>query len=418
MRFLVHSFIVVAALALGAAGYFALAFTPIEAGLTALVCWGLCIIVLDRGQRRRSEDRLERAVDDLARLLSTDAQAGQVLSQRINELAAVNAEDRLAVLEADISVLGTVVRQVAEAVTEMEVVVSSLPAAPENPPEDEQTDVLDPAGLSPPRPSARTAEPRVPLEQLKTAIADGRLVFHSMPIITLPQRRTYGYDLVPRLKLEDGEIADAPDFMPLSGGAETICDIEWRGIEEAVMVVRRATSAGGPLAIAAPVSRAVLADAKLAERLIDLFDANRAVARRVTLRMAEADWRDLEPPERTIVSTLRDKGVGFSLTRARSLRLDFDELARRGVTSVRVSAEQFVDTPASLTDYHSSDIADYIARFEIALIAENVTSEQQLLAILEDGVKYAQGPHIARPAPIRPDMLVRRDAVVTGQRAS
>jgi len=238
------------------------------------------------------------------------------------------------------------------------------------------------------------------------------------PIVSLPQRKTYGYDLVPRLKLEDGGIADAPDFMPRPGGADIIRDIEWRGIHEAIMSVRRARASGAPVVVAAPISRIFVADPESAERLIELLEANRAVARNVVLRMAEAEWHVLEAHERQVMSELRDKGVSFSLSRTHSLRLDFDDLSRRGVRSVRVAADQFVDAPASLTDYHSSDIAPYIARFEIDLIAENVATEQQLLSVLEDGIKFAQGPHIAQPAPIRADLLARRDTVVTGQKAS
>ena len=70
--------------------------------------------------RRRAEARLERAIEDLSRLLSTDAQAGAVLGQRINALLDDNAGQRLEAVEADISVLGTVVRQVAEAVADLE----------------------------------------------------------------------------------------------------------------------------------------------------------------------------------------------------------------------------------------------------------------------------------------------------------
>ena len=42
-------------------------------------------------------------------------------------------------------------------------------------------------------------EPVIPLETLRQALGDDRLVFHMQPIITLPQRRTHGYDIVPRL---------------------------------------------------------------------------------------------------------------------------------------------------------------------------------------------------------------------------
>ena len=113
MQSLVYIFIALAGLGVGAAAYFGLTFTPIEAFCTALTFVASAVVVLERTLRRRAEARRERASEDLSRLLSTDAQAGAVLGQRISTLTEQNAGPRLDAVEADISVLGTVVRQVA-----------------------------------------------------------------------------------------------------------------------------------------------------------------------------------------------------------------------------------------------------------------------------------------------------------------
>ncbi len=84
MQGLVYIFIALAALGVAAAAYFGLTFTPIEAVVVAICFGAVAIMLMERSLRRRAESRLERAIEDLARLLSTDAQAGQVLSQRIN----------------------------------------------------------------------------------------------------------------------------------------------------------------------------------------------------------------------------------------------------------------------------------------------------------------------------------------------
>ena len=120
MQALVYTFIALAAAGVGAAAYFGLTFTPAEAILAAVVFGCACVVLMERALRQRAENRLERAIEDLSRLLATDAQAGAVLGQRINAMADVNAGERLEGVEADISVLGTVIRQVAEAVAEIE----------------------------------------------------------------------------------------------------------------------------------------------------------------------------------------------------------------------------------------------------------------------------------------------------------
>src|SRR5262245_35590788 len=180
-------------------------------------------MLMDRQLRQRAEARLERAIEDLARLLSTDAQAGQVLSQRINQLADTNASNRLDNIEADISVLGTVVRQVAEAVAEVEEKQrKGIPFGAGA--EDEIGEpVLDDDDAHP--------EPVITIETLKQAMDETRRVFHIEPIVQLPSRKPFAYDVVSRLMLEDGDFADRPDFMPRRGAGDLVRRIDGTALD-------------------------------------------------------------------------------------------------------------------------------------------------------------------------------------------
>ena len=408
MQLLVSVFIVIVAVATGATAYFGLTFTLIESLLAGAVAFAICMVIMERTLRWRAERRMEKAIEDLSRLLSTDAQAGQVLSQRINALTDVNAGSRIEVLEADLSVLGTVVRQVAEAVSDLEARSAAMPAPLVSAPV-----AAEPSDAMPVEPAVvADPEPVIPLEVLRTALDEGRLVFHMQPIITLPQRRNHGYDLVPRLSLEDGELADAPDFMPRNGGQDLVRRIERAGIEEAVTIVRRARSSGQPATLYVPISRSLLTQRDEAEEIIGLFDANKVISGSLVLRMSEREFRAMSAAERNVAAQIHAKGIGFALTRAKSLRLDFNELSGMGVMSIRIDAATFADNPSSLTDFHSSDVSAYVARFDIDLMIENARNEQQILSALEDGIKFAQGPHIALPSPVRPDLLVRRQIPV------
>lgn len=399
MQLLVYAFIAVAAVALGATGYFGLAFTPIESGLVAVSAFCLGVVILERNVHARSEKRLEKAIDDLSRLLSTDAQAGQVLSQRINTLTDLEPAKRLNSLEADLSVLGTVVGQVAEAVAELE---NAIPAPGESGPPPAPNDRMPEAAIEP------EPEPAIPQSMLRQALGEDRLIFHMQPVMALPSRRPRGYDLVPRLLLEEGDLADAPDFMPIKGGEDLVRRIELAGLEEAVTLVRRARATGQPATVYVPVTGASLSDAAAGEALIELFEANRAVSQGLALKISHKQWRTLGGLASRHVAEISALGLGFVLTGLHTLRLDFADLAGRGVQAVRVSAAQFAGEPASLTDFHSSDVADYLARFGVDLVVEDVRSEQQVLTALEDGVRFAIGPHLAPPGPARADLLVRR----------
>jgi cyclic-di-GMP phosphodiesterase TipF (flagellum assembly factor) len=391
---LVYTFIALAAAAVGAAAYFGLTFTPAEAILAAVVFGCVCIVLLERTLRQRAENRLEKAIEDLSRLLATDAQAGAVLGQRINAMADINADARLEGAEADISVLGTVIRQVAEAVAEIEDRVAK-PAA------------RDRMIAAPPLPPlAREPDPAIPLELLRQAIAENRLIYHIQPVVTLPQRRPQGYDLVPRLMLEDGDLADRADFLPRRGGEDVQRQIEGTGLLEAITICRRSRTGGQPITLYIPLSRATLGDSAASEQLIVSLEANRAIAPGLIFVVSETDWRSLTTGERAIADAVAKKGAGFSIADVKSLRVDVAELAGQGVRSLRIDAARFIEEPEAFTDFHASDIANYIARFDIKLLATGIATESQIIELLEDGITLVQGPYIAAAGPVRPDLMM------------
>jgi cyclic-di-GMP phosphodiesterase TipF (flagellum assembly factor) len=391
---LVYTFIALAAVAVGAAAYFGLTFTPADAILAAVVFGCVCVVLLERTLRQRAENRLEKAIEDLSRLLATDAQAGAVLGQRINAMADINAGARLEGVEADISVLGTVIRQVAEAVAEIE----------------DRTRKPAPATrermiAAAPPPPVREPEPTIPLDRLRQALDEGRLIHHVQPVVTLPQRRPQGYDLVPRMIQEGGELADRADFMPRRGGEDALRQIEGIGLVEAITICRRARTGGQPVTLYIPLSRATLGDSMASEQLLVSLEANRAIAANLIFAISETDWLGLTTGERAIADAIVKKGAGFSITNVRSLRVDVAEMAAQGVRSLRIDAARFIDEPEVFTDFHASDIANYVGRFDIKLLATGIANESQIIELLEDGILLVQGPHIAAPGPARPELM-------------
>jgi cyclic-di-GMP phosphodiesterase, flagellum assembly factor TipF len=393
---LVYVFIALAALGVAVAAYFGLTFTPIEAAVTAIAFGCLAVLLVERQLRRRAEARLEKAVEDLSRLLSTDAQAGSVLSQRVNSLTELRAGPRLDSIESDLSVLGTVVKQVTEAVADLEEQrrLASGDRDRKRPEPEPDPDIMP--------------EPVIPLELLRQAIEENRLVFHIEPIVSLPQRRPYGYDLVPRLVMEDSGFADRPDFLPRRGGEEVIARMEADGVDEAVIVARRSRTAGTPIVLFVPISRATLGSAKAVELILAALDANRAIVGSLLFAIEQSEFKALGGKEKASLAAIGKMGVGLSLAATTSLRFDYAELQGLGFRTVRIDATRFLRQPDSFTDFHAADIAAYGRRFGIELVATGIIDEQQLLSLFEDGVTLAQGPHIAGPGPVRPDLQLER----------
>ena len=240
MQTLVYIFITLASFAVGAMAYFGLMFTPIEATLAGSIAFAISIVMLERSLRRRVEQKLERGIQDLSRLLSTDAQAGQVLSKRINDMTDLKAGSRLETIEADMSVLGTVVRQVAEAVAEIEDTQEKMTAMAETAPAQEDDRFF--TGTE--KKFAAESNPLIPVEEVRRALRDGQILIHAQPIFSLPQRQVQSFDLMPRLQLDDDKFADSGDFMPRKGDEDTIRLIEQLGLDEAFSMAREKRSGG------------------------------------------------------------------------------------------------------------------------------------------------------------------------------
>lgn len=394
---LVYIFILLASLGVAAAAYFGLTFSPIEAFVTGVSFGTVCVMLVERQLRRRAEARLERGIEDLARLLSTDAQAGQVLSQRVNAIVDINPGNRLDGIEADVSVLGTVVRQLAEAVAEIDEARRLEEGAPA--PASVPLAAEDDDGFP---------EPIISAEQLREALDGDRLLFHIDPVVSLPQRNPIAYELVPRLLQLDGELADAPDFMPRQGGEALLRRIELKALEEAVVVVRRARTIGQPIRLFLPLTRATLLDLPTLRQMLAVLGANQAIAGGLAFAIPQADWKLLGPTDKRHLLDMRKIGVAFVLAGATSLRFDFAELEGVGFAFVRFDATHFLRRPGDFTDFHPADIVPYAKRFEIDLCAGGVIDEQQLLSLFEDGIAFAQGPHVGRPGPVRADLVVER----------
>jgi cyclic-di-GMP phosphodiesterase TipF (flagellum assembly factor) len=186
--------------------------------------------------------------------------------------------------------------------------------------------------------------------------------------------------MVPRLRLDEGELADPPDFMPRRGHADLVRRIEATGLEEAIVIARRARTAGQPIRLFTTLTRATLGNATASEQLLATLEANRAVTEALAFAVRHEEWQQMLPGEKALLAQLGQWGVGFSLTGAANLRFDFGELEGTGFTTVRFDATRFLRRPESFTDFHAADIAAYARRFHMDLVATGIVDEQQLLS--------------------------------------
>jgi diguanylate cyclase (GGDEF)-like protein/PAS domain S-box-containing protein len=234
------------------------------------------------------------------------------------------------------------------------------------------------------------------LEQIRRAIAEERLVVHGQPLLDLrgdsPQP---SYELLVRMTDEQGEIIPPDSFLPTAEQFGLIRDIDrWvtrRGIEYAARGNR----------VSINLSARSLGDPELPAWIGELIRSTGARASDITFEFTETaavssvdDARAFAQAlhELGCITALDDFGTGFGT---------FLLLKHVPVTALKIDLEFVRNLSTSAADQRIvRSIVQIASEAQLLTVAEGVEDAGTLALLREYGVDYAQGYHIARPAPL------------------
>jgi cyclic-di-GMP phosphodiesterase TipF (flagellum assembly factor) len=361
---------------------------------------------------------LARQVGDFGRRLS--AIEGRLVS------ATSASQDRFKAMHDEISELGGLVNQLAEAVAvhDDQLTDGMIPA----PAPRQQTPVSPPASVRPAaslhQPVVETAasEPAVIeddyldidapqattedalIDVIKDAIDANRIDIYLQPIVTLPQRKVRFYEAVTRLRDGSDKIIAAEDFIEPAEAAGLMGRIDQSVILRSIQVLRRLMVRNKDVGVFCNIAPATLANPSSFAQCLDFLDANRAVATSFVLEFKQSTFNHLGSVEREHLAALAQRGYRFSLDHVEDLRIEPRELADRGVRFIKVSAALLLDQKqGSAADIHAADLSDLLGRFGIDLIAERIEGERAVVDLLDYNVRFGQGFLFAVPKPLRPE---------------
>jgi len=113
--------------------------------------------------------------------------------------------------------------------------------------------------------------PAVSIEAVQHALANNEIEQFLQPIVTLPQRRTLGYELIPKLRTDDGILHEAADFLHHEDQTGTISELEQLLIRQAANIVHRANITGDPTSLFVPISNALLRDKDNCDAIVGML---------------------------------------------------------------------------------------------------------------------------------------------------
>ncbi|WP_293797450.1 EAL domain-containing protein [uncultured Bosea sp.] len=399
------------------------------AGLGLLAGGAGCMLAM-RAFERRGLARHEQAMAGLGEVkvrLATNAIRLDALSQRVEQMPMRDADAapaRAAIheLTAEVGLLGDLIHQVATTLADHENVLARLPEpapvalpAPTAAPEV----VLDPEAarraraekLSAER-AAAAAAAREEAEAERAALigkalSEGRLEVHLQPIVSLPQRRTSGYEALARLRLDESTLLLPHEFI------ETV---ETRGfgptldalvLTRALAIARHLGSKDGGIFVSCNFSRATWSSSRALATLTRILDKYRDHTAHLVIEMPQAVFRELDPTSLGLLGAMSANGVRFALDQLVDLRLDPRALFDRGI--------RFVKAPAALLQAHvegrvqsdidAGDLAALLARMSITLVADQVEDNPAAADMIELGATMGQGLAFSPPRPVKPEVF-------------
>lgn len=348
---------------------------------------------------------LSRGMTDLARQAGDVARRLSALEDRMNGMPDLQGIDRLA---AEIGELGGLVRQIAETVAAHETILRKqglmppAPPAPAKPEEAAPAARHDPPGL----PGLRGLSRDGVVDLIAEAIDKERIDLYLQPIVTLPQRKVRYYEALARLRTESGDIIPAGEFLPYAERGGLMPKLDNLMLVRCVRVTRRLQLKNRDVGIICNVSGFSLANPADFRRLLDVMDANRALAPALLLEFTQAAFRAFGPLENESLAALAERGFRFSMDQVADLRMTPRELAERGIRLVKIPAALLLNkTILAHSDIHPQDLADLLARSGIDVIADRIETESTVVDLLEYDVRFGQGLLFSAPRPVRAEAL-------------
>jgi len=405
----------------GAVAYLGLALDISTAGLLAMAVLVALVLYNTIDNRLRDRRELGDQIADLSRGTADLARQVAELSRRFNAVegrvdTSINrARGATVPLASEIGELGLLVQQLADSVAHHDTLLHQVATAgaPSATPHNggELAAAADPLPLRErdtvsgvPRFQGLSREEIV--ELVRQAVDENRIDLYLQPIVTLPQRKVRYYEAISRLRMEDGEVVAAADFLPFADSAGLLPRVDNLLLFRCVQVTRRLRMKNHDVGVFCNISPATLTDAAYFKQMLDFMEANRALASAMTFEFTQRDYRSFGPIERESLGALAQLGFRFSLDHIVDLRMEPRDLAQNGVRFLKAPAKLLLNqATGAQSDIHPEDLADLLARSGIDLIAEHIESERMVVDLLDYDVRFGQGFLFSPPRPVRAEAL-------------
>ncbi len=376
--------------------------TGIEAALTlACLLLGASQVIAHVSRDRRS-DRTVAQVDDLALASAQTVREVEGLKQSTNEIRSSLKENdgvKSAELAAQLQVLETLVKQLAERVASAQLVaIEPSPAAANG----SAANGLDTAGGG----GDQGVSDVEMIGKVRKSLEENRVDLYLQPIVSLPQRRTRYYEALTRLRDSGGDIIMPASYLQVAETAGIMPMIDNLLLFRCVKVMRRLLDRNREIGVFCNISAHSLLDAEFFPQFLEFMKQNEELSGAMIFEFSQATVNGAGPLELESMSMLKDLGFNFSMDHVSSLDIDYQALSDRGFRFLKVDARTLIDGMGSAgAQIHSADLKALLSRFGLQLVAEKIETERDVVTLLDYDVGLGQGYLFSEPRLVREEII-------------
>ncbi len=238
-------------------------------------------------------------------------------------------------------------------------------------------------------------------QRIRTALENGSFELHCQPILDLGLGKVSRYELLLRMRGDDGQLVYPAAFLDVAERSGLIRDIDRWVLHQAVLLLSQPKAAALDLHFEVNVSGKSFADGELLQALRhDLADTG-VSPERLVLAASEAVVVANPLKAREFAQALKEIGCGFALDDFGSGFSSLMQVKNIPLDYLKIDGSFIQDLPRDSVDHHFVTALVGMARgMGKRTIAEFVGDDETVDLLRQCGVDYAQGFHLGRPVPV------------------
>ncbi|MBY0612360.1 MAG: EAL domain-containing protein [Beijerinckiaceae bacterium] len=230
--------------------------------------------------------------------------------------------------------------------------------------------------------------------------------FALQPVVTLPQRKVKFYELGLVLKADAAE-PDTASLRRAAREAGIAAQYDRMLVGRAFRLIRYFRSKQKDITIFCQVTGAMLVATPAFDDLVAEFRRDPAAAQSLVIGFSQSTYGGFRQAEHDLLRFVSEAGVHFGVADLKDMRLDPLALSKAHIRIATIDvATMLAALPTGLAglDVHVADLAGLFARRNIDFVVQNISTEQDLLDVMDLDTPLAQGRHLGEPRPINAEL--------------